>query len=45
MRQNKSSHYLGFTFLKYGRQWKVKSTTEKKKALYKKLSEYLKRGK
>ena len=39
------SKYLGFTFLKNGGQWKVKPTTEKKKALYKKLSEYLKRGK
>ena len=39
------SKYLGFTFLKNGEQWKVKPTTEKKKALYKKLSEYLKRGK
>lgn len=39
------SKYLGFTFLKQGGQWKVKPTTEKKKALYKKMSEYLKRGK
>jgi len=39
------SKYLGFTFLKYDGQWKVKPTTEKKKALYKKMSEYLKRGK
>jgi len=39
------SKYLGFTFLKYGGQWRVKPTTEKKKALYKKMSEYLKRGK
>lgn len=39
------SKYLGFTFLKNGGQWKVKPTTEKKKALYKKMSEYLKRGK
>ncbi|MCF8018279.1 MAG: group II intron reverse transcriptase/maturase [Vallitaleaceae bacterium] len=39
------SKYLGFTFLKHGGQWKVKPTTEKKKALYKKMSEYLKRGK
>lgn len=39
------SKYLGFTFLKNGGQWKVKPTTEKKKALYKKTSEYLKRGK
>ena len=38
------SKYLGFTFLKNGREWKVKPTTEKKK-LKKKLSEYLKRGK
>lgn len=39
------SKYLGFTFLKHGGQWKVKPTTEKKKALYKKMSEYLKIGK
>ena len=39
------SKYLGFTFHKNGGQWKVKPTTEKKKVLYKKLSEYLKRGK
>lgn len=39
------SKYLGFAFLKHGGQWKVKPTTEKKKALYKKMSEYLKRGK
>jgi len=39
------SKYLGFTFLKNGGQWKVKPTTEKKKSLYKKMSEYLKRGK
>lgn len=39
------SKYLGFTFLKNGGQWKVKPTTEKKKDLYKKMSEYLKRGK
>lgn len=39
------SKYLGFTFLKHGGQWKVKPTAEKKKALYKKMSEYLKRGK
>lgn len=39
------SKYLGFTFLKNGGQWKVKPTTEKKKALYKKMSEYLIRGK
>ena len=39
------SKYLGFTFLKNGREWKVKPTTEKKKKLKKKLSEYLKRGK
>ena len=39
------SKYLGFTFLKYGGQWKVKPTTEKKKALYEKMNEYLKRGK
>lgn len=39
------SKYLGFTFLKYGGRWQVKPTTEKKKDLYKKMSEYLKRGK
>lgn len=39
------SKYLGFTFLKNGGEWKVKPTTEKKKKLKKKLSEYLKRGK
>ena len=39
------SKYLGFTFLKSGERWKVKPTTEKKKKLKKKLSEYLKRGK
>jgi group II intron reverse transcriptase/maturase len=39
------SKYLGFTFLKHGGQWKVKPTKEKKKALYKKINEYLKRGK
>ena len=38
------SKYLGFTFLKNGGGWKVKPTTEKKKKLKKKLSEYLKRG-
>ena len=38
------SKYLGFTFLKKGGEWKVKPTTEKKKKLKKKLSEYLKRG-
>ena len=39
------SKYLGFTFLKNGGEWKVKPTTEKKKKLKEKLSEYLKRGK
>ena len=39
------SKYLGFTFLKNGREWKVKPTNEKKKALKAKLSEYLKRNK
>ena len=38
------SKYLGFTFLKYGGEWKVKPTPEKKKALRQKLSEYLKRN-
>lgn len=39
----KRSKYLGFTFLKSGREWKVKPPTEKK--LKQKLSEYLKRNK
>lgn len=39
------SKYLGFTFLKHGGQWKVKPTKEKKKALYEKMNDYLKRGK
>ena len=39
------SKYLGFTFLKHGGEWKVKPTTEKKKKLKQKLSEYLKRDK
>ena len=41
------SKYLGFTFLKHGGEWKVKSTTEKKKKkkLKQKLSEYHKRNK
>lgn len=39
------SKYLGFTFLKSGGEWKVKPTTEKKKKLKQKLSEYLKRNK
>lgn len=39
------SKYLGFTFLKSGMEWKVKPTTEKKKKLKQKLSEYLKRSK
>lgn len=39
------SKYLGFTFLKNGSEWKVKPTTEKKKKLKQKLSEYLKRSK
>lgn len=38
------SNYLGFTFLKYGGKWQVKPTTEKKKAIRQKLSEYLKRN-
>lgn len=38
------SKYLGFTFLKKGGEWKVKPTTEKKKALKQKVSEYLKRN-
>ncbi len=39
------SKYLGFTFLKNSGEWKVKPTTEKKKKLRQKLSEYLKRSK
>lgn len=39
------SKYLGFTFLKSGREWRVKPTNEKKKTLKAKLSEYLKRSK
>ena len=35
------SKYLGFMFLKHGGEWKVKPTTEKKKKLKEKLSEYL----
>lgn len=38
------SKYLGFTFLKHGGEWEVKPTTEKRKALKQKLSEYLKRN-
>ncbi len=38
------SKYLGFTFLKRSDGWKVKPTTEKKKVLYQKIREYLKRG-
>ncbi len=37
--------YLGFTFLKRSDKWQVKPTTQKKKALYQKIKEYLKRGK
>lgn len=39
------SKYLGFTFLKNDGEWKIKPTTEKKKKLKGKLSEYLKRNK
>lgn len=39
------SKYLGFTFRKNGGEWKVRPTNEKKKALKKKLAEYLKRNK
>lgn len=39
------SKYLGFTFMKHGGEWKVKPTTEKKKKLKQKMSEYLKRNK
>mgnify|MGYP002152325382 CR=1 FL=1 len=38
------SKYLGFTFLKYGGEWKVKPTNEKKEKLYHAIREYLKRG-
>ena len=38
------SKYLGFTFLKYGGEWKVKPTSEKKARLYQTMREYLKRG-
>ena len=39
------SKYLGFTFLNRNGKWMVKPTTEKKKALYQKVREYLKRSK
>lgn len=39
------SKYLGFTFLKNGSEWKARPTTEKKKKLRQKVSEYLKRNK
>ena len=39
------SKYLGFTFIKYGGEWKVRPTNEKKKSLKEKLCEYLKRSK
>lgn len=39
------SKYLGFTFLKHDAKWEVEPTTEKKKKLKQKLSEYLRRGK
>ena len=39
------SKYLGFTFLKNGKQWKVKPQSEKKAKLYKVIRDYLKRGK
>ena len=39
------SKYLGFTFLKTDSEWKVRPTTEKKKKLRLKVSEYLKRNK
>ena len=39
------SKYLGFTFLKNGGEWKVKPTSEKKKALKEKVTECLKRNK
>ena len=39
------SKYLGFTFLNHGGEWKAKPTTEKKKKLKQRLSEYLKRNK
>lgn len=39
------SKYLGFTFLNHSGEWKEKPTTEKKKKLKQRLSEYLKRNK
>ena len=39
------SKYLGFAFLKNGGEWKVKPTSEKKKALKEKVTECLKRNK
>lgn len=39
------SKYLGFTFLKNGKEWKVKPTNEKKAKLYQVMRDYLKRGK
>ncbi|SER52995.1 group II intron reverse transcriptase/maturase [Granulicatella balaenopterae] len=39
------SKYLGFTFLKNGKQWKVKPQSEKKAKLYKVIRDYLERGK
>lgn len=39
------SKYLGFTFLKNGKRWKVKPQSEKKAKLYKVIRDYLERGK
>lgn len=39
------SQFLGFTFTKQSSKWEVKPTNEKKKNLYAKIRDYLKRGK
>ncbi len=43
--QPTKSKYLGFTFLKYKGEWKVRPLDEKVEKLYKTVREYLKRGK
>ena len=43
--QPPQSQFLGFTFIKVKDKWQVKPTDEKKKILYKKIRDYLKRGK
>ena len=43
--QPPQSQFLGFTFIKVRDKWQVKPTDEKKKSLYKKIRDYLKRGK